>query len=498
VTAPPSGTPHLQQVLPTARAILWRPVPAGATRGAAGTYPIFIEQKAIAALHDHADAAKGQALLGFLVGDLYVCPTTKIRYAVIDSTIRLNQAIYGDKTLVVVSRLWERIQEELRRIHGHLIGWYHSHPTTPATLGPGDVETHEQYFTQPWQAALVLGSVGGAGVAGLFRPGSSAAWASESLQFYELIEGDERLAGGRKRSVQPWGNFTTDDPAAVREVSIATPRGSGPSDRSTIEVVGAHEEEARAPRPSAPIPKPPPPPPPPRKSAPAPPGATKGLPLLDSAAPPPSEPVFTPAEPAPPPPAPAPPAPPPRPTPPPPAPPAPSPRPSTARRSSRRSNPSVGKMFVMQETRPRRTGLVALLLLVAIGTAAWYFFLGPGVPMRLRLLRAAGIGGGSGQGAPVSAPPADSSVVMLDHLGDSLARAVSRYRDRAKLFDNRQLDCAALGPGLVGVEDLVIAYSRGKARTAMLDSMRVTRDQLLAAGADSVERHFDRSGCPRP
>jgi JAB domain-containing protein similar to deubiquitination enzymes len=493
VTAPTAGTPHLQQVLPTARAILWRPVPAGAARGPAGSYPIFIEQKAIAALHDHAGAAKGQALLGFLVGDLYVCPTTKIRYAVIDSTIRLNQAIYGDKTLVVVSRLWDRIQEELRRIHGHLIGWYHSHPTTPARLSAGDVETHEQYFTQPWQAALVLGSDGGASVAGLFRPGASATWASESLQFYELIEGDERLAGGRKRSVQPWSNFTTDDPAAVREVSIATTRAAGPGDRSTIEVVGAHEEEARAPRPSAPIPKPPPPPPPPRKSAPAPPGATKGLPLLDTAAARPSEPVFTPAEPvAPPPPAP------PRPTPPPPAPPPPPPRPSTARRSSRRSNPSVGKMFVMQEPRPRRGGLVALLLLVAVGAAAWYFFLGPGIPTRLRWLRAAGIGGGSGQGAPVSAPAADSSVRMLDRLGDSLARAVSRYRDRARLFDNRQLDCAALGPGLVTVEDLVIAYSRGKARTSMLDSTRVTRDQMLAAGADSVERHFDRSTCPRP
>jgi proteasome lid subunit RPN8/RPN11 len=490
VTGQP-GTPHLQQVLPTARAILWRPVPAGAARAPGTAYPIFIEQKAVGALHDHALAAKGQALLGFLVGDLYVCPTTKIRYAVIDSTIRLNQAIYGDKTLVVVSRLWERIQEELRRIHGALIGWYHSHPTTPAALSAGDVETHEQYFTQPWQTALVMGRHDGADVAGLFRPGSGPAWASESLQFYELIEGDPRLTAGRKRSVQPWSNFTTDDPAAVREVSVAAPResGGGPGDRSTIEVVGAHEEEARPPRVSAPIPKPPPPPPPPpRKSAPpAPPkapasppppvpAAAKGLPLLDTTASRPSEPVFTKAAPEP----------------PPAPPPAPPPRPSAsapARRPSRRSTPAVGKMFVTEEPRRRRGGLVALLVFAVLGGTAWYLFLGPGVGLWQKP---------QGSGAALAIPAQDSTAFKLDRLGDSLARTVSRYRERAKLFDNRQIDCAALAPGLVSVEDVMMAYSRGRARTPMLDSTRLAHDQLIAAGADSVERHFDRSGCARP
>jgi len=492
VTGQP-GTPHLQQVLPTARAILWRPVPAGAARAPGTAYPIFIEQKAVGALHDHARAAKGQALLGFLVGDLYACPTTKIRYAVIDSTIRLNQAIYGDKTLVVVSRLWERIQEELRRIHGHLIGWYHSHPTTPAALSAGDVETHEQYFTQPWQMALVMGRNDGADVAGLFRPGSGPAWASESLQFYELIEGDPRLTAGRKRSVQPWSNFTTDDPAAVREVSVAAPRESigGPGDRSTIEVVGAHEEEATAPRrapatmertpafrASAPIPKPPPPPPPPRKSAAPPvPPAAKGLPLLDTAAPRPSEPVFTRAAPPEPPPAPA------------PMPPRPASAPARRTPPPRRSTPAVGKMFVTEEPRRRGGGLVALLALAVLGAAGWYFLLGPGVALRQKAERS---------GAALTLPTQDSTAFKLDRLGDSLARTVSRYRERAKLFDNRQIDCAALAPGLVSVEDIMIAYSRGRARTPMLDSTRLAHDQLIAAGADSVERHFDRSGCARP
>jgi len=142
-------------VIPTARAILWNP---NGRRNPGGRYPVFFEQKALTALHEHLLGVKGQALIGFLVGDLFECPTSRVRYAVVDSTIRLNQPIYGDKTQVVVSRLWERIQEELGRVGGHLIGWYHSHPPLAIDLAPGDVQTHEQYFTQPWHLALVIGA----------------------------------------------------------------------------------------------------------------------------------------------------------------------------------------------------------------------------------------------------------------------------------------------------------------------------------------------------
>ncbi len=265
----------MEQVLPTARAILWTPVLEDGRRTPGGAYPIFLEQKAITALHEHFTSVQNQGVLGFLVGDLYACPMSKVRYAVVDSTIRLNQSIYGDKTLVVVSRLWERIQEELRRINGHLIGWYHSHPPSGVELAPGDVETHQQYFKEAWQAAVVLGSDVDGPTAGLFRPGSSPTWSSVSLPFYELLEGQE-LAAGLKCSVLPWRNFATDDIAVTHEDVPSSPLASPPSpaldQRSTLEVMGAHQETVPAPSgavgappppPPAPPPGPPPPPPPP-------------------------------------------------------------------------------------------------------------------------------------------------------------------------------------------------------------------------------------------
>jgi len=145
-----------------------------------------------------------------------------------------------------------------------------------------------------------------------------------------------------------------------------------------------------------------------------------------------------------------------------------------------------------RSSRRGRGWLVALLLLLAAaGGAGWYFYLGPGVSLRVRFL--------AGLGAP---PPlvgrSDITLTRFERLSDSLAQAVGRYRDRARLFDNRQIECGALAPGLVTVEDRLTAYSRFKAKVPMLDSAVLAKDRVITAGADSVERHFDRSRCPRP
>ena len=236
---------HLQRVLPVAQSVLWHPSSPGVTqrRAPSGAYPVFFDQKAVAAVHAHYETAGRQGMMGFLVGDLFERPTSHVRYVVIDSTIRLNQAVYGDKTLVIVSRLWDRIQEELRKIEGHLIGWYHSHPPIAVELAPGDVETHLQYFKRPWHVALVLGAEHEGPVAGLFRPRPGETAPTVSMPFYELIESDEGFAGGKKRSILPWINFLSDDPAvlyadahgAAAASAAPPPAGAGPA--ATLQVV---------------------------------------------------------------------------------------------------------------------------------------------------------------------------------------------------------------------------------------------------------------------
>jgi hypothetical protein len=543
---------------------------------------VFFDQKALGAIHAHYETAGRQGMMGFLVGDLFECPTSRQRYVVVDATIRLNQAVYGDKTLVIVSRLWERIQDELHKIEGHLIGWYHSHPPINVELAPGDVETHLQYFKRPWHVALVLGTENEGPVAGLFRPAPGDTSPNVSLPFYELIESDEGFAGGRKRSILPWINFMSDDKAAMHSDEplsfVSLVPGAG-----TVEVV----------RPAAP-PAPPPPPPPPTPRPPLP--GTQARPALSATAPPatdreasfrasPPRPDGSPlgsAPPAPPaPPAPA--APPSPPVSPPVSPPGspigrrqtqmkPPPNalsslpllaaggydlgeveardsdagvitprvqdhPALPRRTvgsplgrtvgSPLSHGTVGAVGRPTQTPkpfapalvPRRrggsggmVGLVVLLLVLG-GAAAWYFFLRKPALESAPAQQAVTPAPAESVTTPVRdsltapatdreslrAPAAvDTTWLGFDRIADSVTKTVGVYGDRRRQFDGGRIDCTGLSRALVSVEDFYTEYNVGKRNAPPLDAPRAARDATLNATVDSVGRHFDRSGCPRP
>ena len=208
----------LRQPIPVARSILWSPA-AGTEGGSAKRpgnipFPVFLSQSAITAIHEHiaTPTRPGQGILGFLLGDLCECPETNVSYLVIDAALRLNQAIYGDRTRDVVTRLWERIQEQLEAQHAHLIGWYHTHPPLPLSLTEHDVETHEHYFEEPWQVALLLGTDPAEPVGALFRAGSDETWVATPLPFYELLAPESIRPDGKKRSFVTWKNHRAYNP----------------------------------------------------------------------------------------------------------------------------------------------------------------------------------------------------------------------------------------------------------------------------------------------
>jgi proteasome lid subunit RPN8/RPN11 len=471
--------------MPMDRAILWNPVKkegAGRPSGRA-PYPVFFQQEAVVALQDHLKASPEQAIFGFLIGSLFRDPETGVLYAVIDKTLRHNQAIYGDKTEVVVARLWDRMQEQLARASGRLLGWYHSHPGQGLTLTTHDVETHVKFFTEPWQVAILVASEAAGVVGGFFRSGSSAAWPETPLAFYELLQPESIRADGKKRSFIVWKNYKAFNPVAQKAA-------------------------------------PPPPPPPP-------PLVADDLPIIrssadDEAAPArplataPRAPVFVPDEP----PAPRPKTPSPRPSPPP----APAPPPVREPPRAPRRTPAPSFRLLEQQKgpaprrRPRRVSwltLLALLLIGGGGAAAgyWYFVLRqPGAPLPFGLKLPFGLGP---QTPPAAAAPAaprpaaprpqavaprpDTSFARFDRLSDTLSSAVQRYHDRATLFTNRQIDCAALASGLVVIENLWINYNaERRVRMASFDARRAARDQGLYAGVDSVESQFERTRCQRP
>jgi hypothetical protein len=165
-------------------------------------------------------------------------------------------------------------------------------------------------------------------------------------------------------------------------------------------------------------------------------------------------------------------------------------------------------------------GLVALLAALG-GAAGWYFFVrqpAVAVPSQADSLAAAAgsvaltdsqsvalkdslsvAGPAAGGSLAVATPaPVDSTWLDFDRVGDSVGATVREYGDLMRQFGATRIDCTGLSRGLVAVEEIWTDYNVGKKQTPQLDASRATRDQALYESVDDVERHFDRSGCPRP
>src|SRR5438034_117879 len=459
-----SADAPLRQPIPLARSILWNPATAGARGGRPGSipFPIFVAQSAVAAIHEHLATAPphpGQGLLGFLVGDLCECPETNVAYLIIDAALRLSLPIYGDRTIDVVTRIWDRIEVQVQEAKGHLIGWYHSHPPLPLSMSAHDTETHEHYFAEPWQIALVLGTgADGEPAAGFFRAGTDEAWPSTLLPFYELLSEASFRPGGKKRSFVTWKNARAHNPLADRPLRTQ-PKPAPPALPGAGAEVPSEPEPAPAaapepePQPQAEAEAPAEPPPPPKAPQPK----SDELVFLTAA-----EDFAS----------------------------APSPR------ASRPTPPALPAM-------PRLPRLSSLPFFKRPAAAPPRRTAAPPPPSAPSLPSASAKRQPAAQ--PPANPPAPAPVAAphplpthLDQVADSLARAVRTFGERAALFDRRQLACDALARGLLAVEDRWQSYSTARRASVALDRTHAARDQMLYTGVDSVERRFEKSGCQRP
>jgi serine/threonine protein phosphatase PrpC len=151
-------------------------------------------------------------------------------------------------------------------------------------------------------------------------------------------------------------------------------------------------------------------------------------------------------------------------------------------RGSKPPVPAKQAKQAKQQPKPSRGKRLALLgvVVLAVGALGWQFVRGRP----------------TADAAAPSQP--DSALLVLDRVADSVTLAVRGYGNRVRQFASHQVECPALAEGLAEVEALWVSYSVGKRRAAPLDPARQSRDQTLDASVDSVDRDFDRSGCPRP
>ena len=415
-----------EKPLPLSESILWTPGEQSAT-AAAEPDAIFIRQRVLDALNDHLKAVPDKGLLGFLVGGLYVSPESETRCLVADTAIRLPLAIFGDKVMHVVSQVWPRLQDEIRKSQGRLLGWYHSHPPVGVALAPADIETHHRYFGEAWQFALVLGTDGHGPAGGFFRPARNALQPPTRLPFYELLAPDALSPEGKYRSKMVWRGYLPHRPAAPAPVAL---------------------------------PKAPPPPPPPRvvEHAPAvvlppPPPAQRSsgrrvslFAVLSVVAVGGAAAAFV----------------------------------LLQRKASPRAEPAGAVApLAAPESAPvtfEPAAVTAESVAAASGSVA------PG-PTRTAAETA--------RATPVPPSSVRPAPTRLDQLGDSLAAAIYSYSSHTTFFDAKQLDCPGLRDRLVAVERRGTAYyAEQRAQAAPLDSARAARHRSFYWGIDSVQSHF--------
>jgi len=393
-----------QRPLPLDRSVFWYPTDQVSEPHRASAFLRFIALGALREISQQVAARPNEGRLGFLIGELYVCPETKARYVVADGTVAAPHPIRGDRTLQAITLAWPRLQEQLNNKRKHLLGWYHTHPEQGLVLTASDVSAHLRYFPHPWQMALVFQPGPESPIGVVCRPGNGGSTGAAVLPFYELLEPQSLLAEGVRNPYFRWHKYRTDAAEEHHvEAPVVTP----------IALPEAHFDDDDGPAARVILPD-----------------------ELDDA--------------------------------------------FDAEANGQHRFPTRRGSL----RRLRRQAVVAAVILAA-GVALWKF-----VPW-----------GRDSVVTPIQSTQTlsstDPALARLDQLADEVARTVSGYGERARLFDNRQMTCTDLARGMVQVDEGWTAYNvEGRSKAGTLDPTRAERDEALYAEVQEAERHFRASGCP--
>lgn len=245
--------PFPQQPLPTVQSVLWRPAIQELARPDGDVTPIFIAQRALAAVQDHLQSAPRQALLGFLVGRVFETVDGGQLYVVVHGAVRVPQVIVGGATEGAVAQSIAAAQRVIAPEDGVVVGWYKSDPTGTLEITAQDHAAHVRHFQRSWQVTLVM-AIGPHGTrGGFFRPSGHPGSPVPYLSFYELLDA-ETYRDGWKQPRVAWSNYWSPDPAVWRltRATATSPRGpqvihSGPRPRLLAPPMDDDEPALRGP-----------------------------------------------------------------------------------------------------------------------------------------------------------------------------------------------------------------------------------------------------------
>lgn len=198
---------HIWRPRPLVRAIKWTANDAGATNEK-NAYEVFVMQDTLTEILKRVYASTSRSEFGFLVGDLCECPETGIRYVVMTSTIQARNRFDENGTPQIPAEAYVAMQLKLDRRVGGLVGWYHVHrDADEISLSENDIATHEKYFSEPWQSALIVAPTPDGPLGGFFRRAGGNLAADVCRPFYEVLTARSFVARGVRHTCMNWRNY---------------------------------------------------------------------------------------------------------------------------------------------------------------------------------------------------------------------------------------------------------------------------------------------------
>jgi len=121
-------------------------------------YEIFIEVNAWKALWEHAFSYKEKEVGGVLIGEFCEDKAGSGYFLDVDTILKAEHAVEEKTSLTFTHDTWNELHDQVEEHFSDkaIVGWYHTHPGFGVQLSRKDVFIHDNFFSLPYQIALVL------------------------------------------------------------------------------------------------------------------------------------------------------------------------------------------------------------------------------------------------------------------------------------------------------------------------------------------------------
>jgi len=119
---------------------------------------VFITQNAYIRICAHAGSDLENEVGGWMAGKYCTDTVANEQFIVIDTILAAPYAEHGAAHLTFTSNTQIALYDFLERYYPDkvLVGWYHTHPKMGIFFSSWDAWLHKNFFSKPWQVALVV------------------------------------------------------------------------------------------------------------------------------------------------------------------------------------------------------------------------------------------------------------------------------------------------------------------------------------------------------